>query len=104
MALDPHAGHALRHLRSAAQAAHGRPAICPARGTAYTPCLRVTGSGSNPRVRSVLLPPLALGRLTETSGGHLLYQFHRLWSDASTARLLDPTESPLERLVATGPA
>jgi hypothetical protein len=31
-------------------------------------------------------------RLTESTGGQLLYQFRRPWRDGSTARLLDPLE------------
>ena len=40
--------------------------------------------------------------LTESSGGQLLYQFRRPWSDGSTALLLDPLEL-LERLAALVP-
>jgi hypothetical protein len=39
-------------------------------------------------------PPLALDRLTESSGGQLLYQFRRPWSDGSTALLLEPLSPP----------
>ena len=53
-------------------------------------------------VRYLLRPPLALERLTESSGGQLLDQFRRPWSDGSTARLLDPAEL-LERLAALVP-
>ncbi|MBI2469162.1 MAG: hypothetical protein HYV62_15320 [Candidatus Rokubacteria bacterium] len=42
--------------------------------------------------RSLLRPPLALDRLTETSGGQLLYESRRPWADGSTALLLDPLE------------
>jgi hypothetical protein len=48
-------------------------------------------------------PPLALERLTESSGGQLLYQLRRPWCDGSTALLLDPLEF-LERLAALVPA
>jgi hypothetical protein len=41
-------------------------------------------------------------RLTESTGGQLLYQFRRPWSDGSTALLLDPLEW-LERLAALVP-
>jgi hypothetical protein len=47
-------------------------------------------------------PPLALDRLTESTGGQLLYQFRRPWRDGSTALLLDPLEL-LERLAALVP-
>ena len=44
-------------------------------------------------VRYLVRPPLALARLTESTGGQLLYQFRRPWSDGSTALLLDPLEA-----------
>jgi hypothetical protein len=47
-------------------------------------------------------PPLALDRLTESTGGQLLYQFRRSGRDGSTALLLDPVEL-LERLAALVP-
>jgi hypothetical protein len=47
----------------------------------------------------LLRPPPALERLTESSGGQLLYQLRRLWSDGSMALRLDPLEL-LERLAA----
>lgn len=53
-------------------------------------------------VRYLVRPPLALARLTESTGGQLLYQFRRPWSDGSTALLLDPLEL-LERLAALVP-
>lgn len=49
--------------------------------------------------RYLLRPPLALDRLTETSGGQLLYQFRRPWTDGTTHLLLTPLEL-LERLAA----
>jgi hypothetical protein len=52
--------------------------------------------------RYILRPPLAVERLTESTGGQLLYQFRRPWSDGSTALLLDPLEW-LERLAALVP-
>jgi hypothetical protein len=52
--------------------------------------------------RYLLRPPLALERLTESSGGQLLYQFRRPWSDGSIALLLDPAEL-LERLAVLVP-
>jgi hypothetical protein len=53
-------------------------------------------------VRYLVRPPLALDRLTESTGGQLLYQFRRPWSDGSTALLLEPLEL-LERLAALVP-
>ena len=70
------------------------------------------GRGYLPSVRSeallqllcryIVRPPLAVERLTESSGGQLLYQFRRAWRDGSTALLLDPLEL-LERLAALVP-
>jgi hypothetical protein len=53
-------------------------------------------------VRYLVRPPLALARLTASSGGQLLYHFRRPWSDGSTALLLEPLEL-LERLAALVP-
>jgi putative transposase len=53
-------------------------------------------------VRYLVRPPLALDRLTESTGGQPLYQFRRPWRDGSTALLLDPLEL-LERLAALVP-
>jgi Putative transposase len=47
-------------------------------------------------------PPLAGERLTESTGGQLLYHFRRPWRDGSTALLLDPLEL-LARLAALVP-
>jgi hypothetical protein len=47
-------------------------------------------------------PPLALARLTESSGGPLRYQFRRPWGDGSTALLVDSLEL-LERFAARVP-
>jgi Putative transposase len=52
--------------------------------------------------RYLLRSPLALERLTESSGGQRLYQLRRPWSDGSTALLLDALEL-LERLAALVP-
>jgi hypothetical protein len=51
----------------------------------------------------MLRPPLALERLTESTGGPLRYQFRRPWSDGSTALLLDPLALLLGRLAALVP-
>ena len=47
-------------------------------------------------------PPLAVERLTESTGGQRLYHFRRPWRDGSTALLLEPLEL-LERLAALVP-
>jgi hypothetical protein len=102
VALGPRAGQALRRLRSAASAQ-----------TTALRCARLEGFSLHADVavrahrrdqlerlcRYLLRPALALERLTESSGGQLLYQFRRPWSDGSTALLLDPLEL-LERLAA----
>ena len=53
-------------------------------------------------VRYLVRPPLAAERLTESTGGQLVYHFRRPWSDGSTALLLAPLEL-LERLAALVP-
>jgi hypothetical protein len=40
--------------------------------------------------RDLLSPPLAVARLTESTGGPLRYHFRRPWRDGSTALLLEP--------------
>jgi hypothetical protein len=52
--------------------------------------------------RYLLRPPLAVERLTESTGGQLLYQFKRPWRDGSTALLMNPLEL-LERLAVLVP-
>jgi hypothetical protein len=52
--------------------------------------------------RYILRPPLAVERLTESTGGQLQYQFRRPRRDGSTALLVDPLEL-LERLAALVP-
>jgi hypothetical protein len=53
--------------------------------------------------RYLVRPPLALERLTESSGGQLLSQFRRPWRDGSTALLVEPLEL-IERLAALVPS
>ena len=53
-------------------------------------------------MRYLVRPPLAAERLTESTGGQLVYHFRRPWSDGSTALLLAPLEL-LERLAALVP-
>jgi hypothetical protein len=52
--------------------------------------------------RYLLRPPLAVERLTRSTGGQLVYQFKRPWRDGSTALLVDPLEL-LERFAALVP-
>ena len=105
VALGPRAGQPVRRLRSAADAiAIGRRSAC-LEGFSLHADVAVPARRRDQleRVcRYILRPPLALERLTESTGGKLLYQFRRLWSDGSTALLLDPLEL-LGRLAALVP-
>ena len=105
VALGPRAGQPVRRLRSAADVtATGRRS---ARLEGFS--LHADVAVPAPRrdqlerlVRDLVRPPLALDRLTESTGGQLLYHFRRPWSDGSTALLLEPLEL-LEWLVALVP-
>jgi Putative transposase len=105
VALGPRAGQPVRRLRSAADA------IATGRRSARLEGFSLHADVAVParrrdqleRVcRYILRPPLALERLTESTGGQLLYQFRRPWRDGSTALLLEPLEL-LERLAALVP-
>ena len=105
VALGPRAGQPVRRLRSAADA------IATGRRSARLEGFSLHADVAVParrrdqleRVcRYILRPPLALERLTESTGGQLLYQFRRPWRDGSMALLLDPLEL-LERLAALVP-
>jgi hypothetical protein len=105
VALGPRAGQAVRRLRSAASAQTTAPRCARLEGFSLHADVAVPARCRDRLehlVRYVLRPPLALDRLTESSGGQLLYQFRRPWSDGSTALLLDPLEL-LERLAALVP-
>jgi hypothetical protein len=103
--LGPRAGPPVRRLRSAAAA------TAPGRRAARLEGFRLHADVAVPArrrdqleevCRYILRPPLALERLTESTGGQRLYQFRRPWSDGSTALVLDPLEL-LERLAALVP-
>jgi hypothetical protein len=105
VALGPRAGQAVRRLRSAADA------VTTGRRTARLEGFSLHADVAVPArrrdqlervVRYLVRPPLALDRLTESTGGQLLYHFRRPWSDGSTALVLDPLEL-LERLAALVP-
>jgi Putative transposase len=105
VALGPRAGQPLRRLRSAADA------IATGRRSARLEGFSLHADVAVPARRRdrlehlvsyLVRPPLALARLTESTGGQLLYQFRRAWSDGSTALLLEPLEL-LERLAALVP-
>ena len=95
----------LRRLRSAASAQTTAPRCARLEGFSLHADVAVPARRRDQleRVcRYLLRPPLALERLTESSGGQLLYQFRRPWRDGSTALLLEPLEL-LERLAALVP-
>jgi Putative transposase len=105
VALGPRAGQALRRLRSAASAQTTAPRCARLEGFSLHADVAVPARRRDQleRVcRYLLRPPLALERLSESSGGQLLYQFRRPWRDGSTALLLEPLEL-LERLAALVP-
>ena len=110
IATGPRAGQPVRRLRSAAAVVDGN-----------TPrCARLEGFSLHANValpahareqlehlcRYLLRPPLALDRLTESSGGQLLYQLPHARRDGSTHLLLDPLEliEKLSVLIPTTPS
>jgi hypothetical protein len=106
VALGPRAGQPVRRLRSAADAVTAAgPRCAQLEGFSLHADVAVPARRRDRLehlVRYLVRPPLALTRLTESSGGQLLYQFRRPWRDGSTALLLDPLEL-LERLAALVP-
>jgi hypothetical protein len=102
------AGHAVRRLRTAAAVVVGED---------KPPCARLEGFSLHAHVavdthareqleqlcRSLLRPPLALERLTESSRGQLLYTLSPPRRDGSTHLLLDPREL-IEKLSVLVPA
>jgi Putative transposase/Transposase zinc-binding domain len=105
VALGPRAGQPVRRLRSVAAAtATGRRS---ARLEGFSLHADVAMAARRrdqleKLCRYIVRPPLAVARLTESTGGQLLYHFRRPWRDGSTALLLDPLEL-LERLAALVP-
>jgi hypothetical protein len=105
VALGPRAGPLLRRLRSAATATATGPRGARLEGFSLHADVAVPARRRDQLqrlVRYLVRPPLALDRLTESTGGQLLYQFRRPWSDGSTALLVEPLEW-LERLAALVP-
>ena len=95
----------MRRLRSAADARAAGPCCARLEGFSLHADVAVPARRRDRLehlVRYLVRPPLALDRLTESTGGQLLYHFRRPWSDGSTALLLDPLEL-LERLAALVP-
>jgi Putative transposase len=105
VALGPRAGQPVRRLRSAAAATATGRRSARLEGFSLHADVAVPARRRDQLekvCRYILRPPLALERLTESTGGQLLYHFRRAWSDGSTALLLDPLEL-LERLAALVP-
>jgi hypothetical protein len=105
VALGPRAGQPVRRLRSAAEATATGPRSARLEGFSLHADVAVPARRRDRLehlVRYLVRPPLALARLTESTGGQLLYHFRRPWNDGSTALLLDPLEW-LERLAALVP-
>jgi Putative transposase/Transposase zinc-binding domain len=107
VAAGPRAGHPVRRLRSAAAVVDG----------AKPRCARLEGFSLHANValpahareqlehlcRYLLRPPLALERLTESSGGQLLYELLHPRRDGATHLVLDPLEL-IEKLSVLIPA
>jgi hypothetical protein len=105
VALGPRAGQPVRRLRSAVDA------IATGRRSARLEGFSLHADVAVPArrrdqleklCRYLVRPQLAGERLTESTGGQLLYHFRRPWRDGSTALLLDPLEL-LARLAALVP-
>ena len=106
MTLGARAGQPVRRLRSAAAVQATTPRCARLEGFSLHADVAVPAHARQRLehlCRYLLRPPLALERLTETSGGQLLYQLRRPWADGSVALLLTPLER-LERLAALVPA
>jgi hypothetical protein len=96
----------VRRLRSAADASATGPRAARLEGFSLHADVAVPARRRDQleRVcRYILRPPLAVARLTESTGGQLLYHFRGPWRDGSTALLLEPLEL-LERLAALVPS
>jgi hypothetical protein len=105
VALGPRAGQAVRRLPSAASATPTGPRCARLQGFSLHADVAVPTRRRDrleQLCRYLLRPPLALKRLTESSGDQLLYHFRRPSRNGSTALLLDPLEL-LERLAALVP-
>ena len=105
VALGPRAGQPVRRLRSAAAATATGRRSARLEGFSLHADVAVPARRRDQLEKVccyIVRPPLALERLTESTGGPLRYQFRRPWSDGSTALLLEPVEL-LERLAALVP-
>jgi len=96
VASGPRAGHPVRRLRSAAAVVDGAKPRC-ARRKGFSLHANV-GVPAHARgrlehlCRSLLRPPLALERLTESAHGQLLFELAHPRADGTTPLLLDPLE------------
>jgi Putative transposase len=109
VALGPRAGQPVRRLRSAADAITTGRRAARLEGFSLHADVAVPARRRDQLeklCRYLVRPPLALDRLTESTGGQLLYEFRRPWRDGSTALLLDPLEllGRLAALVPTTPS
>jgi Putative transposase len=103
--MGPRAGQPVRRLRSAAAVTATARRSARLEGFSLHADVAVPAHRRDQLerlCRYLLRPPLALERLTESSGGQLLYQFRRPWRDGSTALVLEPLEL-LKRLAALVP-
>ena len=107
VASGPRAGHPVRRLRSAAavvDAAKRRGARLEGFSLHANVALPAHArAGREHLCRYLLRPPLALERLTESSGGQLLYELGHPRADGATRLSLDPLEL-IEKLAVLVPA
>lgn len=96
VATGPRAGHPVRRLRSAAAVVDGDKPRCARREGFSLHANVALPAHAREQLehlcRYLLRPPLALERLTESSGGQLLYELLHPRRDGSTHLLLDPLE------------
>ena len=107
VATGPRAGHPVRRLRSAAAVVDGdKPRCARLEGFSLHANVALAAHAREQLehlCRYLLRPPLALERLTESSGGQLLYQLPHPRRDGPTHLLLDPLEL-IEKLSVLIPA
>ena len=96
LATGPRAGHPVRRLRSAAAVGDDAKLRCARlQGFSLHANVALPAHAREPLehlCRYLLRPPLATERLTESSGGQLLYELPHPRRDGSTHLLLDPLE------------
>ena len=107
LATGPRAGHPVRRLRSAAAVVDAdKPRCARLAGFSLHANVSVAAHAREQLehlCRYLLRPPLALERLTDSSGGQLLYELPHPRRDGSTHLLLDPLEL-IEKLSVLIPA